>query len=194
MTKFNKLVDSILKEGVLGALGSALGTATTAAGTAINVAKNPAEGLSGLVGDIKTASKKAEEMKGAPYAPDNPPKVGDLAVFADNKEVTGKITTKIDNQGQFGIQLVKPDGTVSEFEFVKTEGKPYWRIDYVNVVTNNHVNGKDLIMKQKDQQGIDILQISPTAEIPYVMVGKNTKFENWIPYKSYLEDQKKVKK
>lgn len=194
MTKFNTLVDSILKEGILGALGSAAKFATTAAGTAINAAQKPAETLSSVMGDIKAAGKEKEQLKNSPYGAQNPPKVGDFAVFANNNEIIGKVTTKIDKQGQFGIQLMKPDGKASEFEFVKTDKRPYWHIDYVNIVTNNHINGKAIILKEKDQQGRDVLQVSPTVEIPYVMVGKGTKFESWIPYEAYLNDQKKAKK
>jgi hypothetical protein len=194
MTKFNNLVESILKEGVLGALGSAAKFATTAAGTAISAAEKPGETLSSIMGDIKSSSQEKENLKKSSYGMQNPPKIGDLAVYSDNKEIIGKVMTKIDKQGQFGIRLIKPDDKVSEFEFVKTNKRPYWHINYVNIVTDNHISGKDVMLKEKDAQGKDVLQVSPTDEIPYVMVGKGTKFENWIPYEYYLEDQKKNKK
>lgn len=187
MMKFDKRIKDILNENILGNLASAVGAG-------IEAAESPAKGFSRIAQTISDRSKKTEEMRGQPVSIDNKPKEGQMVVYEGNREYTGKIVkitegakqTTITKDGKFGIMLMKPNEQLSEFEFVKTQKRPYWRIDYVNVVTDNHVNGKDLILKENN-----ILQVSPTVEIPFVLVGKGTKYENWIDYEAYIKNQNK---
>lgn len=185
MKKFDAKIEEILvKEGIFSTLGSA-----------IKAAEKPAEGLASAFQGIENKEKEAEKAKGQPVdAVDNKPKEGQMLVYQQNKQITGKAVKISENgeskmvtkDGKFGITLVQPNGQASEFEFVKTQKKPYWRIDYVNVVTDNHINGKDLILKENN-----ILQVSPTNEIPFVLVGKGTAYENWIDYETYLKGENK---
>jgi hypothetical protein len=181
MFKFDKLINEVL----------GLGTLASATGSFLQAAQDPAKGLDIISKSIEKSKKEKEQTENLPYSLDNKPKENSLVVYADNREVVGRVVTPMDDRGQFGVQLIEPDEKTSQFSFVKTEKKPYWHIDYVSVIQNNHINGKDLILKEKNQKGKDVLQSSPTKEIPYILVGKNTRFENWISYEAYLKSNKK---
>jgi hypothetical protein len=189
--KFDKRIKDILNENILGSIAS---NVASGIGAGIEAAESPAKGFSRIAQTLSNKSKEAEEKKGQPISNDNKPKEGQIVVYQNNKEYTGKVVkvtegskqTVITSDGKFGITLMKPDGQLSEFEFVKTQKKPYWYIENVNVVTNNHINNKDLILKENG-----ILQVSPTVEIPFVLVGKGTKYENWIDYNAYLKNENK---
>lgn len=173
MNRFDQKYNSILNE-FFGGLASA-------AGSFLKAGQDPS-----YLFNRKTNNKKDKST----FDIKNKPKVGKLAVYANNTEVIGRVVKPINNEGQFGISLIKPNGQRSDYEFVKTEKKPYWRIDYIETIDRNHIDGKDVILKQKDSNGNNISQISPTDEIPYVMVGKNTKFESWISYDEYIKRSK----
>lgn len=181
MKKFDAKIEEILKENILGNIAAAVGAG-------IEAAESPAKGFGRILQTSTEKEKEAEKVKGQPInITNNKPKVGQLLAYEPNKQITGKVVKLQDGKaftrdGKFGIALIKPDGKASEFEFVKTKDKPYWRIDYVNVVTDRHISGKDIILKENN-----ILQVSPTQEIPYVLVGMGTAFEKWIDYKAYID-------
>jgi hypothetical protein len=181
MKKFDAKIEEILNENILGSIASTIGAG-------IEAAESPSKGFSRLLQTSAEKEKEAEKIKGQPInITNNKPKVGQFLAYESNKQITGKVAKLTDGKaftqdGKFGISLVNPDGTPSEFEFVKTKDKPYWRIEYVNVVTDRHVSGKDIILKENN-----ILQVSPTQEIPFVLVGMGTAFEKWIDYKSYID-------
>jgi hypothetical protein len=173
MNRFDKKYNILLNE--------FLGTLASAAGSFLKAGEDPAY--------LFNLKQKPNQKK--LYGKENPPKVGKLAVYANNTEVVGRVVKPLDKNGQFGIALIKPNGQQSEFEFAQTEKKPYWHIEYTEIVLKNHVDGKDTMLKKKDSKGNDVWQVSPSKEIPYLMVGKNTKFENWISYDDYLKQSKK---
>jgi hypothetical protein len=173
MHKFDTVINEFL--------GSLVKGAASATGSFLKAAEDPAY--------LFNLKQKPNQKK--TFSKENPPKVGKLAVYANNTEVVGRVVKPLDKNGQFGIKLMKPNGKQSEYEFVQTEKKPYWHIEYTEVVLKNHVDGKDMMLKKKDSNGNDVWQVSPSKEIPYIMVGKNTKFENWISYDDYLKQSKK---
>lgn len=184
MKKFDaKIKEILIKEGIFSAIGSG-----------IKAAENPSQGLAGAFQGIENKEKEFEKTKGQPIDVNNKPKEGQMLVYQQNKQITGKVVKISENgeskvitkDGKFGITLMQPNGQTSQFEFVKTQKKPYWRIDYVDLVTDNHINGKDIMLKENN-----ILQVSPTVEIPFVLVGKGTAYENWIDYDVYLKGENK---
>lgn len=180
MNNFDKKCKTIL-EGIFSAAGSFL-----------KAGKDPS-----YVFDL--AGKKGQEkekLKGGSYNIENPPKVGDLAVYMNDTKVTGRVRTKINKDGQFGIALINPNNQPSEYVFVKTEKLPKenpgrsWRLDFLRPVIEKNNNGKDKIVREQGPQGRTIEQLSPSQDYPYIMVGKRTNFENWMSYDSYLKTQK----
>lgn len=171
MNRFDEKYNTILNE--------IFGTLASAAGSFLKAGKDPS-----YLFNMKNQGKKGKKDI---YDKKNFPKVGKLVVYGNNHEVIGKIVTPLNKEQQFGVQLIKPNNQPSDFMFVKTEKEPRWRIDSIEKINTLHINGKDMILK--DNKGI--LQSSPTKEIPYVMVGKNTRFENWISYDDYIKQNKK---
>jgi hypothetical protein len=184
MNNFDKKCRLLLNE-FLGGLASAVGSG-------LKAAKDPSYAFE-LAGK---RSQEKEKKKGGSYSMDNRPKVGDLAVYVNDTKVVGRIRTKMNNDGQFGIALINPNNQPSEYVFVKTEKKPKenpgrtWRLDFLRQVVANNNSGKDKIVKEQGSQGRMVEQISPSEDYPYIMVGKRTNFENWMSYDSYLKSQK----
>jgi hypothetical protein len=115
-------------------------------------------------------------------------------VYAKDPEIMGIVATNINDKGQFGIKLLNFDAKdlkkflPSDYSFVKTMKKPYWHIEHNDVIDRNHVSGKDEILKQKNKDGQTVRQFSPSEDIPYVMVGRGTRYENWYDWKNYFQD------
>jgi hypothetical protein len=181
MNNFDKKCSSLLNE----FLGSAIGSF-------LKAGKDPSYAFD-LAGKRKQEAKKLE---GSYYNIENQPKVGDLAVYANDTKVVGRVRTKVNKDGQFGIALINPNNQPSEYVFVKTEKLPKenpgrsWRLDFLRPVIAKNNNGKDKIVKEQGSQGRMIEQISPSEDYPYLMVGKRTNFENWMSYDAYLKSQK----
>lgn len=185
MHKFDKKINYLLNE-VLG-----LGTLASAAGSFLQAAHDPAKGIDIISKSLDKDKKEREKTESQSYSLDNKPKEDSLAVYVNNTEVIGRVMTPMDDKGQFGIQLIDPENKPSQFTFAKTQKKPYWHIEYTSVINANNSNRKDLVLKEKNNKGKQVLQMSPTKDIPYVIVGKNTKFENWMSYDAYLKSSKK---
>jgi hypothetical protein len=171
MNRFDHKYNCILNE--------IFGTLASAAGSFLKAGQDPA-----YLFNMKNQGKKGKKDY---YGPENPPKVGKFAVYTSNPEITGLVRAPLNKQGQFGIFLMKPNKKPSDYVFVKTASKPYsWRLDYLKSVMDKHQNGKDKIVVENNVE-----QLSPSKEIPYIMVGKNTKFDGWMSYDDYLKQNKK---
>jgi len=168
MSRFNKKYNFILNEFISSMLGSAL-----------KAGNDPSYLFSTL--DKYEKNKEAQSKK--QISTENKPKPNSLVVNLNQTEVTARVASRIDKNGQFAVQLMDVNRKPSEFVFVKTKQKPYWRLEYKDVVNQNL--RKDPILTEKDPAGNDIPQISPSTEIPYLKVGFNTRFPNWQDLEEY---------
>ena len=182
MQKFDQKVNVLLNE-ILGSLASGVGSF-------LKAAEDPKTGVDIIRKSLQDKGKKQD----MPLGSENKPKVGKMAVYSGNHEITGRIRTKINNDGKFGIQLAKIESngkiSPSEFSFVKTKSKPYWRVEYNDVIWDKHNNGTDKILDGPIQSGKVVQQISPSKNIPYVLVGKGTRYEKWIDWKTFQKSNK----
>jgi hypothetical protein len=172
MNRFNEKCDVILNEFLSSMLGSVL-----------KAGEDPSYFFSTL--DKNKKNKEVQYKK--QISTDNPPKPNSLVVNLNQTEVTGRVASRMDKNGQFAVQLMNVNRKPSEFVFVKTKQKPYWRLEYKVTIDQNLQ--KDPILIEKDPAGNDVSQISPSTQIPYLKVGFNTRFPNWQD----LEEFKKRK-
>lgn len=191
MQKFNQKVE-VLLNGFLGSLASGVGSLASGAGSFLKAAEDPKAGID----IIRKSLDKKDKEKIAPIGSNskNKPKVGKMVVYADNNEITGRIRTKLDKNKKFGVELLKiePNGKLvpSEFVFAKTKSKPYWRIEYSDVIFDKHNNGSDPIISAPNQAGKMVQQVSPSKSYPYVLVGKGSRYQKWLDWETFQKSQK----
>ncbi len=144
--------------------------------------------------DFKKTEKPSTSEKKEIIGKENRPKINQKVINAKNPEITGVVMTDLNNKGQFGIKILNFDEKnpkkflVSNYLFVKTVKKPYWHLEQNDVIDRNHISGKDEILKQKNKEGEMVKQFSPSEDIPYVMVGRGTRYENWYDWKNYFQN------
>ena len=133
MHKFDILINEFLGDLVKGT--------ASAAGSFLKAAEDPAY----LGQAIQKYQSEKQKTQGQIYTIQNQPKVGDIAIYVSNPEVTAKVGTLVNTKddskmlaGQFQVTLMKPDNTPSKFSFVKTQKQPQWRIEEDVIINRNN--------------------------------------------------------
>lgn len=144
MNKFNKRVNQLLKENILGGIAGAI---PSAVGSFLNAAQNPAQGMSGAIRDvqglIKSKQEKTERLKGTTFSNQNPPKLNSIVVT--KAPILG--TSKLEKNPDYEPDILKrkPKASPREIENANREFLP---TKVVTLVSNSLVYAK--ITKQID--------------------------------------------
>jgi hypothetical protein len=144
MNKFNKRVNQILKEGILGGIA---GATTAGVGSFLNAAKNPAQGIAGAYRDaqgiIKSRQEKTEKLKGTSFSNQNPPKLNSIIVT--KAPILG--TSKQENNPDYEPDILKrkPNAAPREIENANRQFLP---TKVVTLIPNALVYAK--VTKQLD--------------------------------------------
>jgi hypothetical protein len=141
MNKFNKKVNEILNEGILGNIANVANAGITAAGTALKTMENPAQGVSNLVGDLRSYSNRKdiekEKNMGTVISKANPPKKGTIVVT--KTPILGTETPKRNPYYDPDILTRNPNATPKQVQDASME---FYPSKIITLVPNQTIYGK----------------------------------------------------